>query len=66
MSTSLFVIIGVVSIAAFAFARLTMPPQQPPVIYVQVAEPEPRGGSFLPLMVIGIIIYVILRLLVGS
>ena len=66
MGTILFIIIGVVSIAAFAFARLTQPPQQPPIIYVQVAEPEPRGGIFLPLIVVGIIIYAIVRLFGGT
>lgn len=65
MGTTLFVIIGVISIATFAFARLNQPPQQPPVIYVQVTEPEPRSAGFLPLIVIGIIIYIIVRLFAG-
>ena len=65
MGTTLFVIIGVISIATFAFARLTQPPHQPPVIYVQVAEPEPRSVGFVPLIVIGIIIYVVARLFGG-
>ena len=66
MGTTLFIIIGAISIAAFVFAQLIQPPHQPPVIYVQVApEPQPPGLGCLPLIVIGISIFVV-YLLAGA
>ncbi len=61
----LFVIIGIASIAAFAYS-LTQRPQPPQIIYVQaLPEAQPEEHGCLPLLVLVVAIVLIIGLTQG-